>query len=511
MNKEEESGFYKVKLNADGKIIMIVGTSGSGKSVLLQNYVYNFKRFQHGKVIYLTEKPQSPMENAFCCIDKLSTFQKNEIEKSMIPQHEIHPENVEIYHPFTFNFPTTRVPEIINFCTFDIKSVDKDSFSAMLGRDTDSSSVLLCSNIAKHLEATDSLFTFLFKAYKMTSEKDDDIEIRKVQQLSEENLWVPFETYGSKKDIDQLKVTSKELLDDYFLQPINCIYNLTPQKMKEIIQDNSKITLFTTWKIRDKKTKYFFYIELLKRLNKAIIENKHPPILIVLEEIKILLPKTLGDKEEFKHKLSELLRETLSGMRSSNVTICLDENTKIQTKYGDIKIKDIKDDTDVKSYNLNTNRIEYKKAKKYFSGYQDVFELSLINGEKVIATDTHKFFVNNNNIIVEKMLKDITLDDEILVDDVTKYKICKCGCGERVRLRHNIYIHGHNSTGHRHSEKTKRIISQKNTGKIRTDEYKLKMSQIKKVYRCSEKTKQKLRINAKNNPNYGTSGKKFYC
>jgi len=320
MNKEDKDGFTEIKIDSSGKLLMIVGGSGSGKTVLVQNIAYQSRRYAGMKVIYITEKPQSSMENSFCCLDKISEGQDRALERSMVPDTERYPEKVEIFHPFTFNFPKTLVPDNIKLFSLSIKDVDEDSYGALLGRDVDSPSVLLCQSVADELSEKDDIFSFLFKAYQLSSSKDSEAEI-KTGKLSEKNMWIPFETYGSKRDIDQIKVTFKNLAEDYLLQPSNSPMNLSDEKLIKMIRDRETLSMFTMWKIKDKKTKYFTYIELLKRLNNVIVNNRHPPILIILEEIKILLPKTTGDKEKYKEKLAEVLREMLAGLRSSNVTL----------------------------------------------------------------------------------------------------------------------------------------------------------------------------------------------
>lgn len=88
---------------------------------------------------------------------------------------------------------------------------------------------------------------------------------------------------------------------------------------------------------------------------------------------------------------------------------CLDENTLVHIlRNGEehiVKIKELNEETDlVKSYNLKKNEIQYRPFDLHNIGESEVYELELENGEKVICTDTHKWYVedsNNNRILVK--------------------------------------------------------------------------------------------------------------
>jgi DNA polymerase III delta prime subunit len=79
---------------------------------------------------------------------------------------------------------------------------------------------------------------------------------------------------------------------------------------------------------------------------------------------------------------------------------CLDENTLVHIiRDGSqrcIPIKLLNDKTDlVKSYNIDQNKVEWKPFEKVDTGVQEVVELELENGEKVICTMTHKWHVED--------------------------------------------------------------------------------------------------------------------
>lgn len=80
---------------------------------------------------------------------------------------------------------------------------------------------------------------------------------------------------------------------------------------------------------------------------------------------------------------------------------CLDENTKIVIMRDGIeqfiKIKEVDEVSDlVKSFNINENRIEWKPFKLFNKGTQEVYEIEFENGETVICTPDHKWYVSDN-------------------------------------------------------------------------------------------------------------------
>lgn len=81
---------------------------------------------------------------------------------------------------------------------------------------------------------------------------------------------------------------------------------------------------------------------------------------------------------------------------------CLDENTMVWILRDGVEqsiaIKDVNDKTDlVKSYNTEENRVEYRPFMLWDRGVQDVFEIELENGEVVVCTSTHKWYVEDEN------------------------------------------------------------------------------------------------------------------
>lgn len=102
---------------------------------------------------------------------------------------------------------------------------------------------------------------------------------------------------------------------------------------------------------------------------------------------------------------------------------CLEENTLV-TVLADgvvkqLPIKDLDDKNHlVKTYNIGADKIEWRPFNHACQGDREVYEIEFENGEKIICTDNHKWYVNINGTILRKKLIDII--EEGIMEIVTK-------------------------------------------------------------------------------------------
>ena len=317
---KDDQGFIRGMLTGNNTVMLIVGSVGSGKSILVNSIAWQMKHFNKYKIIYVTEKNDSPLENAFCGIASDSSWQKRMLESSMLTgSRTIDKEDIEIYHPFTFNFPKSRVPDCMHLFTMPISEINDLSFSVLMGRDIDSPTVKICQEVKNSLKKEDDIYSFVFKVFEKSSLSKEEHGVKFSQKSSVDSMLLPIESYGSKREVEQVKSGMSDLNEHWFLQDDECELNLTEKKLAEIL-NNNKTTFFTMWKLNNEKLQYFTYIDLLFKIRKLIGEHKcKREILIILEEIKILLPKTAN--LDYEKKLISILRKMLAGLRSSGVTI----------------------------------------------------------------------------------------------------------------------------------------------------------------------------------------------
>lgn len=79
---------------------------------------------------------------------------------------------------------------------------------------------------------------------------------------------------------------------------------------------------------------------------------------------------------------------------------CLDENTFVTVlrngEVSSIKIKDLDEKNDlVKSYNLEKEKIEWRPFELIDKGTQETIEIEFNNGEIIVCTPTHKWYVED--------------------------------------------------------------------------------------------------------------------
>lgn len=80
------------------------------------------------------------------------------------------------------------------------------------------------------------------------------------------------------------------------------------------------------------------------------------------------------------------------------------------------QLKDYKEGEiiDTHSYDFKTGKVVNSKSQIKYSGEQEIFEIELENGEKILATKEHKLFTERCGRIVERELRTLKVGDNIL-------------------------------------------------------------------------------------------------
>lgn len=90
---------------------------------------------------------------------------------------------------------------------------------------------------------------------------------------------------------------------------------------------------------------------------------------------------------------------------------CIFKSTVIETPFGPVKIKDLKNGDTVYTVNPQTYAVEKSKIYDYFTTKKELFEVITIGGWKIKATGDHPFLTNSG----WKELSDIEQDDKLFV------------------------------------------------------------------------------------------------
>jgi len=102
---------------------------------------------------------------------------------------------------------------------------------------------------------------------------------------------------------------------------------------------------------------------------------------------------------------------------------CLEENTLVTVLadgvVSQLPIKDLDSDNHlVKTYNIATDCIEWRPFNHACQGEREVYEVEFENGEIIICTDNHKWYVKEGDQVVRKKLIDII--DSGITEIITK-------------------------------------------------------------------------------------------
>jgi hypothetical protein len=118
----------------------------------------------------------------------------------------------------------------------------------------------------------------------------------------------------------------------------------------------------------------------------------------------------------------------LADVKMLLVDECIRKNTLISTNKGNVKIQNIKIGDLVKSFNKNTNEIEYKpvlntwKNLNKSNSYEEFLEIELKNGNVVHLTPNHKIYTVNGY----KRADELSEHDDILFINSSKWVNLRC-------------------------------------------------------------------------------------
>lgn len=202
----------------------------------------------------------------------------------------------------------------------------------------------------------------------------------------------------------------------------------------EIISKKDKKQHIWVEKYRPKKLEDYLGNDIIKETFTHYIKNQDIPNLLLYSgpgtgkssSAKILAREIKSDSiyiNASDERGIDLVRDKVkifasaSGFNPIKIIIldeCLDENTLVTIlRSGEViqtEIKNLKEETDlVKSYNIDKNKIEWRPFLMMDKGVQDVYEMELENGEVIVCTDSHKWYVNDTktNMPIKMKLKDI--------------------------------------------------------------------------------------------------------
>jgi len=195
------------------------------------------------------------------------------------------------------------------------------------------------------------------------------------------------------------KVIPEHLYDDHVYDKWGNVILPDGQRMKgELFSDESVQKILKAGGVLDQFKRYYKYPR-----------TYHLPHSPRMTDDDKLMPNFMGFRDT-----EIVISEKMDGEN------CLDENTIIDTDYGQMTIKDIcqsNKNISVLSRNIKTNENEYQPviAKNVALKSDDWYEIEIITGEKLILTGAHLVWVENENTY--KKVEELNGDEIVRLKD----------------------------------------------------------------------------------------------
>lgn len=291
-------------------LLLIIGSSGSGKSMLTNNLAY--KHFLNDYVIiFITEKEGDEFANAYSLF-----LPEKEYHLLRLKEMGVQPTTVptKLYHPFTFNLPPSKIPQTTIY-TLSIKELEEEAFASLLTGDIDAQTVRMCSAEASRMQPTDTIYDFL---WRIRDKINDPVEVIK-QELNPKDMYIEIGVLGDKKALGKIRNAISSFREDFCIQPSNFKHNLD---FANIINDQEHIHVLSAKWIKDRRIKFFTYLTFLRGIEKSLHKGLGKyKVLLVLEEVRVMFPKASSGEVSYEQKLAQQIVRTLNTIRSKGVNV----------------------------------------------------------------------------------------------------------------------------------------------------------------------------------------------
>lgn len=299
---------------------IITGTSGSGKTVLAETLLH--RAWKQGCVIISLTDVKDEYELPFAQFPIEAEYHKQSCNKWGIPQETI---PVKIYHPFTFDIPNEKLPEI-EFYTIPIKSLNRTELTYIAETKTDKTSIKMFLEAIKHLKNNEGIHHLIWNIQKMTEAQEGN----KKYSEDPEEFFTKGSKGGTEKQIAEIISYFNPFKTDYTLTPENCTHNI---KIKEIINDQKNYHQLSTKYIKDEKQKTFYILNFIKQIIQNLTDNAKYPIVIYIDELAIVCPEqTEGYTVILSEAFGRYIRQIRSKGRGTSIIGCTQEYFKVNTE-----------------------------------------------------------------------------------------------------------------------------------------------------------------------------------
>lgn len=277
---------------------LFVGASGTQKSCGVEDIVCS--EYKKGTTIIYLCDPKKIFEPAYHMFEPVEKWQIDAITKEGRKPEKI---PIKIYHPFTFNLPKHKIPEM-NIYTLSIKDLGDSEINFLLESFEDVISRNIILDVLSKLGDNDDLYDFFYKCGEQVSSKLEYLKgrLKPIEQRDGNGFWLKNSKKGKQSDLNKIQDKFLRFKECYYLQEKNCKYNLN---YKELIKDNKHIHIFSTIYI-GKDEKYEDFTTMF-HYNKIVEANRDlkRPILIIMEELNNMCPRVTVKSFNYKNILAQ--------------------------------------------------------------------------------------------------------------------------------------------------------------------------------------------------------------
>lgn len=335
INYKGNNSFFSIKDEygrVRNHIFFVVARTGYGKGLFAERILEAYH--SAGYTVICIADPKDEQEMAYAFFNPIESYHTKTLRITGKPTQAftlgsgnkinlISNKKVKLYHPFSFNLPKHKIPEM-NIYTIPFKSLGRGEWGLIAESSYDTDTIKLCMNASNNISKDAGIYDFLHYLQNIIKGKKDRREITP----DPKNFYLSA-TSGTTKSLQDIANYLQPFKKDYFLSR-----ETSPHKLNwpQILNDKEHYHIFlNSWagiKPKDNKIKSFL---ILYTLNK-IIENIHKaknPVIIFVPEIKFLMPFKPKGYQEF---LAISMKESLSMCRSQGKGVSVVLDTQV---YGD--------------------------------------------------------------------------------------------------------------------------------------------------------------------------------
>lgn len=305
--------------NIENQMNFIIAQSGWGKGLATAGLAETLHN--EGYQVIVIADPKDESEFAYSMFKPEKAYHLEMLERMGVKPDKM---SVKLYHPFTFNLPRTKIPEM-NIFTLPLKDMVENEFLFIAQSEYQTETVKLLIRASRNLSDSGGLYQFIHNIQDLIKGKKKG----KTYKADPNNFYLEGSA-GTQKALTQISTSLKPFEQHYYLSSKNNPLNLN---WKEFLSDKDSYHVFVynylpydpNMMVRD-----FLVLQLISQ----IVSHSHPtkklrkhPLAIILPEIGSQMPiRPEGHKKFLAKPLTKFL-STCRSIGEGGITTISDSQT----------------------------------------------------------------------------------------------------------------------------------------------------------------------------------------